>query len=313
DIFMTVFGIAAIVCVRAAVVGRKRTAWLIAAGVMGGASVASKIPGALFILLAIVLYLIWDRASSRGAKLRAAALYLGLVSVLVFAITHIGVIHGDAFALPWSEGSWLRVLVERQTDAISYHLNLDNPHTYQSPPWSWPLIRTPISFMSAAAGTVVIKEVLATGDPLVWWPALAALVWLTFHIRGVARPAAQVAVIGFGMLYLPWLVTGFGRPAYFFYFVPALPFLYIGAATAIEKLWHVAVTKHVLAVLVAAALVFFGFYYPVMTASQIPKTRWRALMLFEDCDRLKGVDPDSFEYRPLSRTGLKPSSGWCWI
>jgi dolichyl-phosphate-mannose--protein O-mannosyl transferase len=314
DIFTTAFGVATIVCVRASIVTERRS-WLIAAGVMGGVTAATKVPGALFVVLAIVLYMLWDRGSARWVRTRRAVVYLGLIPLVAFTALHIGVVDGHVFALPWSEGSWWRAFFERQADAVSYHLALDQVHSYQSPAWSWPLLRTPIAYMSAVRGSEGIGEVLAVGNPALWWPALIALLWLAFHPKGggKAHPAAQAAVVGFAVTYLPWLFLGWARPAYLFYFVPTLPFMYLALATAVERLAHLAVTKHAIAVLVTAAVVFFGLYFPVMTASEIPRDRWRALMLFEDCDRLQGVDPDSPDYRPLTEVGIEPSSGWCWI
>ena len=57
---------------------------------------------------------------------------------------------------------------------LDFHTALSGDHPYQSPPWSWPLIKRPVAYWFADEGGAY-REILAMGNPLVWWPGLVAL------------------------------------------------------------------------------------------------------------------------------------------
>lgn len=70
------------------------------------------------------------------------------------------------------------------------------------------------------------------GGPALWWPALVAypvLLW-----RAVARRdgVAATILVPLVLLWAPWLAAG--KPGYFFYLVPVVPFIALGLVRAVQ-------------------------------------------------------------------------------
>ncbi len=296
--------------------------WLAAAGAAAGAALATKWSGALVVVAAPVMVLVWERgvALSRGERLDRAgmlrrdlsmvALWLVVLPAVVYAATYLGRLDGAVLAAPWEQGAWLRALAERQLFMYDFHSALNDTHSYQSPPWSWPLLKRPVSYYFEITGSGDYKEVLATGSPLVWWSSLLALgaVAVTWLLRRDPTRPEGVILAGFAWSYAPWFLLAGDRSAVFlFYLLPALPFMCL--ALALVAVWLSRTSGGTAAVgsfcLVAALL--FAFYFPLLSGSALPYEAWRArIWRFDSCEKAA----------PEKKTGSEdemPPAGWCWI
>lgn len=302
--------------------------WRLAAGVMCGAAVASKWDGALLWAAVIVLTCFWEVSTRRkkeagtGPFTRALAeeslsiaLFLILVPLGVYASSYIGRVGGVDLAYQcsvYAPGSgcravphevWPLRLANLQIYMADFHRNLTTPHSYESPPWSWPLLKRPVSYyFCPSSGCPKLapndySEVMTLGDPFTWWTGLLALVFTAVAwLRGLIasykggppmwmRPEGLM-VGGFAFAYLPWLLLAGSRPAVFiFYILPALPFLYLALAYAglrLGRSWE----ARTAAVLFAVVTVWlFGYYYPLMANVPINKSAWDERMLAFDGSR----------------------------
>lgn len=141
---------------------------------------------------------------------------------------------------------------------LEFHLDLEAEHGYRAPAYTWPLQARPVVYYYETCSEdrfnrvpstnddgeeeipepcVVERnqaaEMLAVGNPALWWgflPAAAVLVGgLVRRERMAAVPMAFVAA-----QYLPWLIVS--RPVFSFYAVPLVPFVALGMAAAIARL-----------------------------------------------------------------------------
>ncbi len=142
-----------------------------------------------------------------------------------------------------------------------FHENLEAEHSYRAPAYAWPLLARPVVFYYETCsedrfnrvpetetedGEVTVDvpepcaverdeaaEMLAVGNPALWWtflPAAALLVaGLARRDRRAAIPLAFVAA-----QFLPWLAVS--RPVFSFYAVPMVPFLGLGVAAAVARI-----------------------------------------------------------------------------
>jgi dolichyl-phosphate-mannose-protein mannosyltransferase len=284
--------------------------WLLAAGVAAGAAAASKWEGFLALAGLVVLWAVRTASEQRpgswlrriGAAVQADrwALVAGFViaPLIVYVVSFIGRIHGSLLSWPWVHGSWIRTFFGLQKGMLEYHLRLKYPNAYASPAWSWPLLKRPVIFLyTASRGRV--QEILAIGNPVVWWPSLLALVYLGVRLvrRGPGdRPAATI-VVGFAALYLPWLALSTRPLTFLYYLLPAVPFMYLAVAAVIDP--HLAswAWRGAAVTLCALAVAFLLFFYPVLTAKPLSGKSVEARVWFRDCQRApQGVTP----------------AGWCW-
>jgi len=330
DGFLTLFEVAALyfaVCdrddlVRRGVFGATheglwrsvRRPWRLLAGLAAGLAIATKWPGLCMAVVLVCLTILWEirvrgvwKADAVLCALRATAWSLILsfliIPATVYAFVYLGRLPGALLSLPWDTDSFVRSVLSRQLAMLRYHLGFFGDHPYQSPPWSWLLLKRPIVYFFSQTPTAV-REILALGNPVVWWPALVAALYVgigTARHRDVLAPelpliAAVVATYG------PWFVLAHSRSFVFLYYVlPTVPYLCALLACAASTLRSARAARAALAVLLASAVAGFVYYYPILTAAPISEDAWRARL------------------RPFGRCGTTVGppkalpTGWCWL
>lgn len=339
DVFVTMFSVAAFALLAGerarALCGRPPSATLRACvGVACGAAVASKWSGLLTLLAAIWLVLAWSCRTQEGTSsfqrlgraIRSEAGSIGAtliaVPTLTYLVTFIGVpMRGAEEGL----GNWLAGVWALQGQMLDFHRQTVQTTIASSPAWSWPLIRRPVPLFVTEGAT--IREIWFGGNPLVWWPALFCLLYLLIRWcrRQDPADAAGFILIGFGLLYLPWLALTsppftWGRSLVFiFYLLPALPFLPLAIGRTLQQVGSRKVRQIGAAVIITVAAGGFAFLYPILTGQPISRKAWAARVgWFSDCDRpaphvLLMPDPR----RPGSTVRISvpssdPPTGWCW-
>jgi dolichyl-phosphate-mannose-protein mannosyltransferase len=352
DIFVSLFGVATLlflVCDRdrlaaASVAGHPRwRPWRLAAGLSAGAATATKWSGVFFVVATIVITLVWEtaarRRSGRSGSWRRTlaeegvtiAAWLVLVPALVYLASYIGRVDGSVIALPWTDNAWVRNLVGEHRRALDYHLQLDARHPYESPPWSWILLKRPVSYYVAPdSPDGFIGSITALGSPLVWWaflPAfvLTALAWV--RRRDFLRPEGLI-LAGVVSTYLPWLVLSSGRSAVFiFYLLPVVPFMCLTLAYCFVRLGRSVEARVAVAVFMAGALGLFAFYHPLLVGTVLPYESWERRLLFntdEGCEKPPGEPTTTTttatvegeeRVRTVETTNRDslPPKGWCWL
>jgi dolichyl-phosphate-mannose-protein mannosyltransferase len=305
--------------------------WRLLAGVSLGAAVAVKWSGAYVALAVIPLTVAWEIARRRAGQPdqprpgwgRATWLaireegprtmvLLGLVPLAVYLAAYIGRMPGDLIGLPWQEGTVWRGIWDHQQAMLTFHTTLAGNHPYESPPWSWLLLKRPVAyFFDNAAG---YREILAIGSPLAWGLGLGALLVLVllwarvgWRVRG---PAATIIVAALAT-YLPWLALQGNRSQVFlWYILPTIPFLYAAAGVLVAWSWRWIAARVVAAVAGVAVIGLFAFFLPILVALPLDADGWRARMWLTDCARPDAV---TLQLPDDEISSGAPPSGWCWI
>jgi dolichyl-phosphate-mannose-protein mannosyltransferase len=316
--------------------GRLRRPWRLAAGAAVGAAAASKWSGVLAALTVMGLVVTWEVAARRPRDPRRALghlvreegpsilLYLVVVPVAVYAASYVGRLEGTLLSAPWTQGAWLRALWDRQGYMFSFHSGLDVTHSYQSPAWSWLLLKRPVSYFFATDAAGDYLEVLAAGSPLTWWASTLALGyaaarWLGH--RGPARPEGLI-LASFGLGYLPWLVLSGERAAVFlFYLLPVVPFMCLALGYVASDLERAPAARPAIGLFCAAALLLFAFYFPLLTKRPLPREAWLdRIWMFDNCEKPPGAEAPATDEagRAIQSTATDggvslPPAGWCWI
>jgi dolichyl-phosphate-mannose--protein O-mannosyl transferase len=319
DVFVTAFGTAAVLF---AVLDYQRAsprllpAWRLAAGVAGGCAVASKWSGVLALAAAATLAFLAPRIGV-VRRLVSIGLAFGVLPLAVYVATFAGRVHGRLFAAPWAHGSLIRELAHRQLSMWRAQTGAFIPSTYESPPWSWPLLkRAEVHYVAVSHGQ--IREVLAVGSPIVWWLGFAAFAGALWRIyrRQFGLPELVIAV-SVGFTYLPWLVVAHGRSFVFLYYMtPVVPFLCLAVAWIA---WLLRTRVPSLTVVVpVAALLLIVFWWPVLTANPISYGAWRTRVVFHSCRAADQPDrlPTNTPGHPRAWLQVlhgRPPSGWCWV
>ena len=304
--------------------------WRLLAGVCIGAAAATKWSGAYVAPAVIGLVIAWEIVEQRrrtpdaggwgsfGAAFRREALptilLLGVVPLLVYVASYTGRMPGALIALPWEVGSVWRGIWDHQQAMLDFHTTLGGDHPYQSPPWSWPLLRRPVAYWFAEDERGMYREILALGNPLAWWPglvALAAMAVTWWRSRWALHRPEPVLLVAAVATYVPWLIlSGDRSQTFLWYFLPTVPFLAVAIGVLAALAWHHAAGRVAVVAYGLLIVASFAFYVPVLTGLGLDPDDWRMRILFADCDRPDGATQDLPD--DSSSQGVPPE-GWCWI
>jgi dolichyl-phosphate-mannose-protein mannosyltransferase len=226
--------------------------WRYAAGVAFGAAVAVKWSGGLGMLAAIAISLMWEtsrRLRRDGTRGRALGRALAQETFgLVVAFIAIPMILYVVTYLPWLHHfDWkLSEFLDQQLRVAKYHLfelktvapdpdtgALTPTHYGYSRPWTWLVMTRPVPLTWQDLGPS-IRQLLAIGNPVVFWGSVWSLPYLAFawwRKRDWVPGSFFMAVV---LQYLPWLLVA--RPQFFFYVAPFTPFLVLGLVYLLRDL-----------------------------------------------------------------------------
>ena len=197
------------------------------------------------------------------------------------------------FVPDWARSLWNYVHSQYQFDA-----NLQSPHPYMSNPWSWLVMGRPVAFdytspkvgtdgCTAAMGSCS-QEVLALGNPFLWWLATASILYLFWLWIGRRDWRAAAILVGIGATIVPWMHYA-ERTIFSFYAVLCVPFMCLAAATTVgaiigradappvRRAWGAAVGG----AMVVAIVGIFIYFYPIYTDQTISYNDWSSHMWFQ--------------------------------
>jgi dolichyl-phosphate-mannose-protein mannosyltransferase len=171
-----------------------------------------------------------------------------------------------------------------------------NPHPYLSRPWGWLLMARPVAYYYQAPNTChassCSQEVLGIGNPALWWatiPALMAVAWAWIARRDWR---ASAIVVMFLAGYLPWFREDAAhRVMFFFYMLPEVPLMALAVTMVIgfaigrrsASTVRQAIGFSAVAVYLAATVILFGFFYPILSARTITYNQWHERMWLHQC------------------------------
>jgi dolichyl-phosphate-mannose-protein mannosyltransferase len=285
--------------------------WRFAAGVAFGAATSVKWSGAMAILGAVVLCYAWETTRRRaghslgGALARAVAREtLGIV--VAFAVIPAGVYL--LVYLPWfNHFGWsLHAWWDNQSAMLDYQRHLAatalDPKTHQYTPthpfysreWTWlPMLR-PVNFFSRSDGGV-IRQILAIGNPALFWGSLWALPYAAFAWWRRRDWRAGYVLVPALAQYVPWFFVS--RPEFFFYVLPMTPFMALASTYLVRDLAAATIVLHdrdtgervesrahpylpVAWVYAVAFVGLFMWFWPVLTGHPLSSTMWKARVWF---------------------------------
>ena len=256
-------------------------------GIALGAALATKWSGLYFLVAFLALALIFnlrsaDRRARRSILLVIAAAPLALFTYLISWSGWFRSTKG------WDRGSDSNPLIalwNYHVEIYNFHSNLNADHPYRSHPWSWLVMGRPTSFFyespKGCGAEQCSQEILALGNPLIWWFGTIAIVSLLGYAISRRERLAFTILIPFAAGFLPWFLFP-DRTMFTFYAISILPFLIL----AIAYLAHELSQRYERANLVISAgllaiFVTFLFFLPIYVAEVITYDQWQSRMWLE--------------------------------
>jgi dolichyl-phosphate-mannose--protein O-mannosyl transferase len=174
-------------------------------------------------------------------------------------------------------------LIHYHLQTIVYHRLLTATHPYGSPAWSWPFLARPVLYYAqydglgtdVFTGQPIWARMSNLGNPWIWWtslPCVAALPY--FIVRHRSFPAALI-LIGFVSQYAPWFPIT--RVLFMYHMFGGVIFMILALAFVLVYLAGKLRSPNreaLVALHLATAILFFGYFYPVWTAVPISRPAW---------------------------------------
>ncbi|CAB4622602.1 MAG: phospholipid carrier-dependent glycosyltransferase [Actinobacteria bacterium] len=219
--------------------------WLLGAGLALGAATAVKWSG-LYFLATFGLYVVISEAIAQKASgkqnwigsaifKRGSITFLHLVptAAVIYLFSWAGWILGSTGYDRNTTDNWLSSLVEYHKAAYGFHVALAVPHSYASNPLSWLFAIRPTSFfyegLSFGQSGCLSQDgcssaITALGNPFIWWPAAAAIFFVTIWYFKTRERLAGLVLLGVVAGYLPWIFY-MQRTTFQFYSIVFLPWM----------------------------------------------------------------------------------------
>lgn len=190
---------------------------------------------------------------------------------------------GVGAVLPSAVRSWFH----HHAMIWSFHVHLTQGHAYKANAWSWPVMGRPTSFWYSDAKTCgadkCASEVVALGNPLIWWAGLLALLHQGWSWLARRDWRAGVIVVGWLAGWVPWLLFQ-QRTIFSFYSVIMVPFTCLALARSCARILDSGGNRTARAMLVTGitcgAVALTWFFLPVWTGAPMSYWQWALRMWF---------------------------------
>lgn len=199
-----------------------------------------------------------------GVSLLEAALWLGLVPVLVYALTYLPAVFIGKDPMPWNG------LIAEHVKMLSMQELIVRPHPYMSRWPQWVLDSRSIWYLWEWADRAQ-RGVVTIGNPLTMLLGLPALVWCAWAGVWQRRWDALAAFLLYAGALGLWIVANKPIQFYYHYFLASCALL-AALALALDALWQRGRRSWALAPLVLSVVVFVWFY-PILSAAPLEGPR----------------------------------------
>lgn len=286
--------------------------WRITAAVMLGCALGVKWSAIWYLLVLVLLIVVWEVQARRSAGVRQPITdVIGWETgwVAAFAIITLGIFLASYTGWFITDGGWDRNWAQENGAGVWYlpdalvslwhyqygiyefHVNLSSPHPYQSTPYSWLYLGRPVLYYyedRPCGAANCTSGILALGNPALWWTFLAAsavCLWrsvINRDWRALAILLCAAAAI------VPWMFYP-NRTTYFFYALPALPFLVLAVTLVLGMILgsdRARVSRRltgalIVGVYVVLVVVAFVYFYPIYSGETIPFDDWHNRIWFD--------------------------------
>lgn len=297
--------------------------WRFAAALALGLSCGIKWSGLYFVAAFCVMAVLWDAGARKAVGVQgwlvgtfwreavpSALIMLPTTLVGYLAAWSSWFLNTNSYGRLWHEKNpgayweWLptfltdklevlRSFLHYHQSMMTFHTGLSSEHSYEAPAWGWLFQLRPTSFFwdkfasgeGGCESSQCASAVTSLGNPLIWWLATLAFVYLFYRVFRHADWIAGGIVMGIIAGWVPWLFFP-DRTIFTFYVIAFAPFMYMALAyvgfLAWEK-WSVVASKRqtVTGVLAGLSLVIVAvsvFFYPIWTAMLVPYRFWQIHM-----------------------------------
>ena len=247
--------------------------WTLACGLVMGLAVSTKWIVAPALAGMIVLTFLDADLTARRSLVRPVLVAFVLTPLAVYVASYTGTwVATDTTPLEWAH---------RQLDILEFHRDLAAPHAFASRAIGWPLMIRPVPYFTATRPDGQAMEILAVGNPALWWSFVVALpVLLVSWWRERHRPV-EVVLAAWLVLYVPWVLV-LRNQIFFYYLTPFVPFMALGLVWCLREATRRSRFGRPLTVMVTVAVVVCAVVFlPLWIGLWVSPEHLERLLLFD--------------------------------
>ncbi|MCB0919041.1 MAG: phospholipid carrier-dependent glycosyltransferase [Actinobacteria bacterium] len=280
------------------------------AGIMLGLACAVKWSGLWYLVAFGLMTVLWEvgRRYRAGVSGLVTLIKDGLpaivaivaVAVVVYLLSWAGWFAGDGgYNRDWAgDGplAALQSLLHYHSEMWNFHTTLTSEHSYQSPAWGWLIQARPTSFFFESFGSdachsgTCAQEVIALGNPIIWWAAILALLHQTWRWFAVRDWRSGAVVLGVVAGWAPWLLYP-DRTIFAFYSVVLVPFSIAALTLSLMQISNGRMPASrpdsgrvlrlvIVALFLLGCVVLSWYFYPIWSGTVIDNADWSSRMWF---------------------------------
>lgn len=282
--------------------------WRFAAGIGFALAASVKWSGLTALLAAGILTLMWEttrrhrgtiswhRAFGRAFAREGFGITLAflLIPVAVYMAVYIPWFNHFGWSLKdwWAnqQAMW-HYHASLQATALDATTHTYTPtHPYYSPAWTWLIMRRPVSYWVKDGLNGAIAQILAIGNPAIFWGSIAALPFTAWCWRRTRDWRAGFVLLAILVQWLPWFKVT--RPQFFFYVLPMTPFMVLACVYTVRFLHRATIVqtdpqtgvrvesshhpfRPVAWIFVVLAVGLFVWFWPVLSGTMLSHDAWR--------------------------------------
>lgn len=251
----------------------KRRVYLALSGVSFGLSFATRwISASVLVVIAMILI----RYQNENKK---PARNIAKEFIIYFLLTPVAVYFTTYIFVPFIQGNDWSSIIKHQWAMLERHTTLRCEHRYQSEFWQWPLLQRPIWFyyfvQNKSTPQEIFDGIICIGNPAVFWSIPIIFAYAIYLFIKKKKFEYGLILCGFFTQWLQWALIW--RTKYFQYFYTSMPFVCMGFAVLLDRLWKKKGPLGKLAVFVylLGVVGLFIYWYPLMTDMPVSGEVWR--------------------------------------
>ena len=153
-------------------------------------------------------------------------------------------------------------------------------HDYMSQMWQWPLMFRPVWFEYLERGGDTVQAIFCLGNPFLMVLGLGTLCWSVNNWLRRGSLLSFINVAFYSTFFFFWLLVERKASYHYYYFLPML-FLLLSVGEYCSA--YLGARRQMVAwVVLAVALLFFAFYYPLISGWPLPTRPHFALWVWFD-------------------------------
>ena len=191
----------------------------------------------------------------------------------------------DGISIGYGRTGLIARTIRNTNYMINYHRNLVADHPFESPYFTWPVVRKPLLAANDVVSYTVDgrpyhSSVSYLGNVVIWWSAIPCCFYILYRAVFKKDTKAQFLGVAYLAQYIPWM--GVSRITFIYHYLPSILFNMIMMGYTIKLILEKKPQlKPLFKVFLILIILCFLLYFPVISGLPFPRELSLKLQLMD--------------------------------